>query len=177
MPASIHPTAIFCSCDWQFLLRDPFSPPKNALGTLPEKSKTGSSRLYSAFHKHLADPNSFLKADRIHPLCLTRTSDKGTRSSIRSPWQNGIAERWVGTARRECFDHVIAINEAYVRQLGREIVTYYHEDRTHLGLEKAAGGKADRTEAGRRKIGLCGADRRPPSSIRLEHGGLSTPRN
>src|ERR1035441_4235519 len=54
------------------------------------------------------------------------------------------------------------INEAYVRQLGRELVTYYHEDRTHLGLEKAAGGKADRTEAGRRKIGLCGADRFSP---------------
>lgn len=56
--------------------------------------------------------------------------------SIRSPWQNGIAERWVGTARRECFDHVIALNEAHVRRLGREFIAYYHEDRTHLGLAK-----------------------------------------
>jgi hypothetical protein len=31
---------------------------------------------------------------------------------------------------------VIAINEAHVRRLGRELVAYYHEDRTHLGLEK-----------------------------------------
>ncbi len=58
------------------------------------------------------------------------------RTSIRSPWQNGVAERWVGTARRECFDHVIAINEAHVRRLGREFIDYYHEDRTHLALEK-----------------------------------------
>ena len=67
-----------------------------------------------------------LRASAIEPV----------RTSIRSPWQNGIAERWVGTARRECFDHVIAINEALVRRLGREFVMFYHNDRTHLGLEK-----------------------------------------
>ena len=67
-----------------------------------------------------------LKASAIEPV----------RTSIRSPWQNGTAERWVGTARRECFDHVIAINEAHVRRLGREFVAYYHDDRTHLGLKK-----------------------------------------
>ena len=58
------------------------------------------------------------------------------RTSIRSPWQNDIAERRVGTARRECFDNVIALNEAHVRRLGREFIAYYHEDRTHLGLQK-----------------------------------------
>jgi putative transposase len=67
-----------------------------------------------------------LKSSAIEPV----------RTSIRSPWQNGTAERWVGTARRECFDHMIAINEAHVRRLGREFVAYYHEDRTHLGLDK-----------------------------------------
>src|ERR1019366_2350252 len=61
---------------------------------------------------------------------------KPVRTSIRSPWQNGIAERWVVTARRECFDHVIALNEVDVRRLGREFIAYYHEDRTHLGLDK-----------------------------------------
>ena len=67
-----------------------------------------------------------LKASAIDPV----------RTSIRSPWQNGTAERWVGSARRECFDHVIAINEAHVRRLGREFIDYYHKDRTHLGLDK-----------------------------------------
>jgi len=33
------------------------------------------------------------------------------RTSIGSPWQNGVAERWVGSCRRELLDHVIALNE------------------------------------------------------------------
>ena len=67
---------------------------------------------------------------------LEATGLKVKRTSVQAPWQNGIAERWVGSARRDCFDHVIALNEAHVRRLGREFMAYYHDDRTHLGLEK-----------------------------------------
>lgn len=56
------------------------------------------------------------------------------RASIRSPRQNGAAEKWVGSVRRECSDHVIALNEAHARRIAREYVAYYHEDRTHLGI-------------------------------------------
>jgi transposase InsO family protein len=52
---------------------------------------------------------------------------------VRSPWQNGVAERWVGSARRDCFDHVIALDEAHVRRLAREYIAYYNADRTHDG--------------------------------------------
>jgi len=76
--------------------------------------------------KFSADVFAFLKSSGIEPV----------RTTIRSPWQNGIAERWVGTARRSCFDHVIALNAAHVRRIAREFISYYHEDRTHLGLEK-----------------------------------------
>jgi hypothetical protein len=41
-----------------------------------------------------------------------------------------------GSARRECFDHVIALNEPHVRRIAREFISYYHEDRTHIGLNK-----------------------------------------
>jgi transposase InsO family protein len=58
------------------------------------------------------------------------------RTSIGSPWQNGVAERWVGSCRRELLDHVIALNERHLRRLLSDYVSYYHEDRTHLGLEK-----------------------------------------
>jgi transposase InsO family protein len=58
------------------------------------------------------------------------------RTSLRSPWQNGVAERWVGNCRRDLLDHVIVLNEGHLRRLMREYVSYYHEDRTHLGLEK-----------------------------------------
>jgi transposase InsO family protein len=58
------------------------------------------------------------------------------RTSIGSPWQNGVAERWVGSCRRELLDHVIALNERHLRRLLSDYRSYYHEDRTHLGLEK-----------------------------------------
>jgi putative transposase len=58
------------------------------------------------------------------------------RTSIGSPWQNGVAERWVGSCRRELLDHVIALNERHLKRLLSDYVSYYHEDRTHLGLEK-----------------------------------------
>ena len=51
--------------------------------------------------------------------------------SIRSPWQNGIAERWVGSCRRELLDHVIPLNEQHLRRLVRDYVAYYQEDRIH----------------------------------------------
>jgi transposase InsO family protein len=58
------------------------------------------------------------------------------RITIRSPWQNGVAERFVESCRRDLFDHVIALNEHHVKRLMTEYVRYYHHDRTHLGLAK-----------------------------------------
>jgi transposase InsO family protein len=58
------------------------------------------------------------------------------RTRFRSPWQNGIAERWVGSVRRELLDHVIVLNQRHLRHLLKDYVRYYHEDRTHLGLGK-----------------------------------------
>jgi putative transposase len=58
------------------------------------------------------------------------------QTSFRSPWQNGVAERWVGSCRRELLDHVIALNERHLKRLLSDYVRYYHEDRTHLGLDK-----------------------------------------
>jgi putative transposase len=59
-----------------------------------------------------------------------------TRTAFRSPWQNGVAERWVGSCRRDLLDHVIVLNEQHLKRLMSEYVRYYHEDRTHLGLAK-----------------------------------------
>jgi hypothetical protein len=54
------------------------------------------------------------------------------RTSLRSPWQNGIAERWVESCRRDLLDHVIALNERHLKRLVSEYVRYYHEDRPIL---------------------------------------------
>ena len=58
------------------------------------------------------------------------------RTSRESPWQNGVAERWVGSCRRELLDHVIPLNERHLRRLIQDYVSYYHLDRTHDGLGK-----------------------------------------
>jgi hypothetical protein len=58
------------------------------------------------------------------------------RTSIRSPWQNGIAERWIGSCRRELLDHVIILNQNHLYKLLEEYIDYYHHDRTHYNLGK-----------------------------------------
>jgi putative transposase len=58
------------------------------------------------------------------------------RTAFRSPWQNGVAERWVGSCRHDLLDHVIVFHERHLKRLMAEYVRYYHEDRTHLGLAK-----------------------------------------
>ncbi len=60
------------------------------------------------------------------------------RISPRSPWQNGYAERWVGTLRRELLDHLIVLGERHLLRLVREHVAYYNEDRPHMSLDRDA---------------------------------------
>ncbi len=52
------------------------------------------------------------------------------------PWQNGVAERWILSVRRELLDHVVVLNEAHLRRLLAEYVRYYQIDRCHLSLDK-----------------------------------------
>ncbi len=56
--------------------------------------------------------------------------------TARSPWQNGVAERFVSTARRDLLDHVIVVNEKHLQHLLAGFASYYLNDRTHLSLEK-----------------------------------------
>jgi transposase InsO family protein len=67
---------------------------------------------------------------------LTTEGVKPVHTSPASPWQNGVAERWVGSCRREMLDHVIVLNDVHLRRLVRDYITYYHRDRIHDSLEK-----------------------------------------
>jgi transposase InsO family protein len=55
-----------------------------------------------------------------------------------SPWQNGYAERLIGSIRRECLDHVVILGEAHLRRTLRAYARYYNNLRTHRSLDKDA---------------------------------------
>src|SRR5271154_5138497 len=54
----------------------------------------------------------------------------------RSPWQNGHAERLIGSIRRECLDHIVVFGEAHLRKILAAYTSYYNKPRTHLSLGK-----------------------------------------
>jgi len=53
-----------------------------------------------------------------------------------SPWQNGYAERLIGSIRRECTDHVIAFGAEHLRRILQSYARYYNMWRTHRSLDK-----------------------------------------
>ena len=58
--------------------------------------------------------------------------------SASSPWQNGIAERLIGTLRRECLDQMLVFDETHLRRVLSAYATYYNQVRTHIALKKDA---------------------------------------
>ena len=90
---------------------------------------------YAPAHRFLLfDRDSKFGADVVS--AVRDMGSQPIRTAFRSPWQNGVAERWVGSCRRDLLDHVIVLNERHLKRLMAEYVRYYHEDRTHLGLAK-----------------------------------------
>jgi hypothetical protein len=53
-----------------------------------------------------------------------------------SPWQTGLAERLIGSIRRECVDHFIVLGEARLRRIVRFYARYHNDIRTHRSLDK-----------------------------------------
>jgi putative transposase len=90
---------------------------------------------YDRCHKHLIHDRDSKFGDSVS-TAVQAIGLTAIRTSFRSPWQNGVAERWVGSCRRDLLDHVIPLNERHLKRLLSEYVRYYHSDRTHLGLDK-----------------------------------------
>jgi transposase InsO family protein len=80
--------------------------------------------------------------DRIYGAVVTRRlRAMGIRDkpiAPASPWQNGFAERLIGSIRRECVDHIIVLGEAHLHRILKSYARYYNETRTHLALDKDA---------------------------------------
>jgi transposase InsO family protein len=76
--------------------------------------------------------------DRIYGAVVTRRlRAMGIRDkpiAPASPWQNGFAERLIGSIRRECLDHVIILGEAHLHRIMKSYARYYNGFRTHRSL-------------------------------------------
>jgi len=88
----------------------------------------------SPYRYVILDRDSKFDADVI--TFLKATGLKPKRTSIQSPWQNGTAERWVGSCRREIQDHIIPLDERHLLRLMRDYVSYHQQDRVHDSLQK-----------------------------------------
>jgi hypothetical protein len=99
------------------------------------------------------------------------------RIAPRSPWQNGFAERLVGTFRRELTDHMIVLNDRHLLRCVREYAKFYNADRPHMSIDadapsvrpvdrrKTGGGSHFRASAG----STMGTHVAPPDRGRLIH--------
>jgi transposase InsO family protein len=80
--------------------------------------------------------------DRIYGAVVTRrlraTGIRDKPIEPASPWQNGFAERLIGSIRRECLDHIIVSGEAHLRRILISYAAYYNSVRTHRSLHKDA---------------------------------------
>jgi transposase InsO family protein len=83
--------------------------------------------------------------DSIFSRDVTRAIEhlgtKPERIAFQSPWQNGVAERWVGSCKREVIDHVIVVNEDHLRRLLHDYVAYYNAERVHTVLGDSPKGR------------------------------------
>ena len=94
----------------------------------------GVQRIDDPHHPTIFDRDAKFGADLVSTV--KAMGRQPIRTAYRSPWQNGIAERWVGSVRRELLDRVIMLNRRHLRRLLNDYVRYCHDDKTHLGLAK-----------------------------------------
>jgi putative transposase len=76
------------------------------------------------------------------------------RTAFRAPRQNATCERFLGSVRRECLDHLLVLGEAHLRRVLREYVQYFNQDRPHQGLAQRIPSAPG--EASGRTVAACG---------------------
>jgi transposase InsO family protein len=70
--------------------------------------------------------------------CAQTVGLEELRIAPRSPWQSPYVERFIGSLRRDCLDHLIVLNRAHLHRVLESYLAYYHGSRTHLGLDEDA---------------------------------------
>jgi transposase InsO family protein len=58
------------------------------------------------------------------------------RTPVCAPRANAIAERFIGTLRRECLDHLLITGERHLAVVLREYIEHYNTHRPHRSLDQ-----------------------------------------
>jgi len=99
-----------------------------------------AQQITEAFLWHESPRYLIRDRDKIYGVAVTRRlRAMGIRDkpiAPGSPWQNGFAERLIGTIRRECVDHIVALGEQHLRRFLKSYAKYYNTARTHRSLAK-----------------------------------------
>jgi transposase InsO family protein len=99
-------------------------------------------QLTEAFPWNEAPRHLIRDRDRVYASIVTRRMRamgiRNKHTALASPWQNGFAERLIGSIRRECVDHFAVLGEAHLRRILRAYAGYYNDIRTHRSLDKDA---------------------------------------
>ena len=99
-----------------------------------------AQQITEAFPWHESPRYLIRDRDKIYGVAVTRRlRAMGIRDkpiAPGSPWQNGFAERLIGTIRRECVDHIVALGEQHLRRFLNSYAKYYNTARTHRSLAK-----------------------------------------
>src|SRR3979490_184050 len=102
----------------------------------------GARQITEAFPWDGAPGYMIRDRDRIYGAVVTRRlRAMGIRDkpiAPASPWQNGFAERLIGSIRRECLDHIVILGEAHLRRILKNYAAYYHGVKTHRPLNEEA---------------------------------------
>ena len=68
---------------------------------------------------------------------------KEVKTPYRTPQANGICERFMGSLRRECLDHILIRDDKHLAQVVTEYTTFFNEDRPHQGIGQRIPGHFD----------------------------------
>jgi transposase InsO family protein len=85
--------------------------------------------------KHLLRDNDSKYGPVFTQLAAATGSDE-VRTAYCAPKENAICERFLGSMRRECLDHLLILGEAQLRRVVREYVAYFNAARPHQGLQQ-----------------------------------------
>jgi len=91
-------------------------------------------------HLDLIHDNGSIFSDRVVDW-IEQLGIEPKATAYHSPWHNGLAERWIGTVRRELLDHVVPIDEEHLRRLLLQYPGYYNGERVHTRLRDSPTGR------------------------------------